>query len=131
MGEEENRLIETKKVQILNEEKRLGSEKKKLDKAKEDLKTSLDNGMKFLSAEKSKMELEIQKKKQAHIRDNDRLLTKVKTLEKTLKEEQDSRALEEKRHLATELEELETRKDMTLKTLESEAKVVELESSLE
>jgi len=129
--EEENRAIESKKVKLLSEESRLTVEKKKLDKAKEDLKTSLDNGMKFLSAEKSKMELEIQKKKQAHIRDNDRLLTKVKTLEKTLKEEQDSRALEEKRHLATELEELETRKDMTLKTLESEAKVEELESSLE
>merc|ERR1719312_170786 len=81
-----------------------------------------------LLSEESRLTVE---KKQAHIRDNDRLLTKVKTLEKSLKEEQDSRALEEKRHLATELEELETRKDMTLKTLESEAKVEELESSLE
>jgi len=129
--EKENRLIESKKVKLLSEEKRLTVEKKKLEKAKEDLKTSLDNGMIFLSTEKTKMELEIQKKDQVKMRDNNRLLTKIKTLEKALKEEQDSRALEEKRHLATELEELETRKDMTLKTLESESKVEELEFSLE
>jgi len=129
--EKENRIIESRKVKLECEDKRLNVEKKKLEKAKEDLKTSLDNGMKFLSTEKTKMELEIQKKDQAKMRDNNRLLTKIKTLEKALKEEQNSRALEEKRHLATELEELETRKDMTLKTLESEAKVEELESSLE
>jgi len=129
--EEENRLIETKKVQILNEEKRLGSEKRKLDKAKEDLKTSLDNGMKFLSTEKRKMEMELEKKNKVNVRVNETILARIKTLENALKEEQDSRASEEKRHLASELEELETRKEMTLKTLESEAKVEELENSLE
>jgi len=129
--EEENREIESKKDKLVNEEKRLAIEKRKLDKAKEDLKTSLDNGMKFLSSEKNKMEMALQRKNQSKAVANDRMLTRIKALEKAVKEEQDSRTAEEKRHLATELEELETRKEMTIKTLESESKVEELESTLE
>eukprot|EP00090_Calanus_glacialis_P004498 TRINITY_DN13368_c0_g1_i7.p1 TRINITY_DN13368_c0_g1~~TRINITY_DN13368_c0_g1_i7.p1 ORF type:complete len:1117 (-),score=406.66 TRINITY_DN13368_c0_g1_i7:107-3457(-) len=130
--ENENKTIESKKLKLLNEEKRLAVEKRKLDKAKEDLKTSLDNGMKFLSAEKNKMELELQKKKHAaKFAADNKMLTRVKALEEAVKEEKETRAQEEKRHLATELEELETRKEMTIKTIESEIKVEELEATLE
>merc|ERR1712106_989449 len=112
-------------------EKRLVVEKGKLDKAKEDLKISLDNGIKFLSAQKIKMEVELQKKSQAKLVANDKMLVRIKALEKAVKEEKDSRDQEEKRHLATELEELETRKEMTIKTIESEMKVEELEATLD
>jgi len=129
--EVENKTIEGKTVKLMNEEKRLVVEKGKLDKAKEDLKISLDNGMKFLSAQKNKMEMELQKKSQAKLVTNDKMLVRIKALEKAVKEEKDSRDQEEKRHLATELEELETRKEMTIKTIESEMKVEELEATLD
>jgi len=127
----ENQSIESKKVKLFDEERRLQEEKRKLDQAKKDLKISLDNGMKFLNTEKTKMEIEIQKKKQAKLAANNKMLGRIKILEETVKEEKESRANEEKRHLATELEELETRKEMTIKTIESEAKGEELEIKLE
>eukprot|EP00092_Neocalanus_flemingeri_P021157 GFUD01022931.1.p1 GENE.GFUD01022931.1~~GFUD01022931.1.p1 ORF type:complete len:1136 (-),score=340.84 GFUD01022931.1:94-3501(-) len=129
--EMENKSIETKKVKLANESKRLEEEKRKLDNAKNDLKKSLDNGMTFLSTEKNKMELELQKKKQEKSSANETMLGRIKLLEVAVKNEKESRAKEEKRHLATELEELETRKEMTIKTIESETKVEELETKLE
>jgi len=58
------------------------------------------------------------------------LVKQIKSLEEALKIEVKSKAEEEKRHLSTELEELEIRKEMTLKNLESESKVEALEETI-
>merc|ERR1719309_1263559 len=108
--------------ELLEEKKKQQAERVKLDTEKVLFRSSVEH-MIITSEQRRKSELELN----SHPMPNHSMLRQIKELEASLKEEKECRVTEEKRHAASELEELETRKEITLKLIEAESKTEELE----
>ncbi|XP_023334474.1 uncharacterized protein LOC111705979 [Eurytemora carolleeae] len=129
--EHERGRLEMEKSSLISEQKRLHEEKERLEKARVNLKQTLEQGMKLLEGEKGKMEREIRIRLELEgKKELDGLRMKLAEVEEERIKEKDREKEEEKRHVEEELKELEIRKEMTTKAIESEARIEDLETTV-
>ena len=116
--EHERGRLEMDKSSLISEQKLLHEEKKRLEKARVNLKQTLEQGMKLLEGEKGKMEREIRMRLELEgKKELDGLRMKLAEVEEERIKEKDREKEEEKRHVEEELKELEIRKEMTTKAI--------------